>query len=230
MRKAVEPVEDKTVLLSIHDISPVHENDIIRTYDLLTNLEISSLTLLVTPFYGMKKVNTFTKSSLFSEFLLSLDLEISLHGYSHFKKSGAMNEFTGLTKEKSKSRMKDGIALISSSFHRKPVGFVPPLWEAPPRVIKSAKELGFTYGVESINIHHFPTSRILSTAACIISQGNRSLDIESAIFEIELGGSLQIALHPSDYRMNDILEFLTDLRDRQDYRFLSYRDYLMKIK
>ena len=85
MRKAVEPVADNTVLLSIHDISPVHEDDVVRTYDLLSNLGISSLTLLVTPFYAMRKANSFTKGSLFSEFLLSLNLEISLHGYSRLQ-------------------------------------------------------------------------------------------------------------------------------------------------
>jgi predicted deacetylase len=228
MRKAVEPVEDKTVLLSIHDITPVHEDDIVRTYDLLTKLGISSLTLLVTPFYGMKKINSFTRGSLFSEFLLSLDLEISLHGYSHFTKSGAMNEFSGLTTEKARSRMKDGISLISSSFGKKPLGFVPPLWEAPPRIIKTAKELGFTYGVENTNIHRFSDSRTFSTGAHIVSQGHRTIDTESAIFEIELGGALQIAMHPSDHRMNDLLDLISDLKDRQEYEFLSYRDYLIK--
>ena len=93
MRKTVEAVEDKTVLLSIHDITPAHEDDVVRTCDSLTDMGITSLTLLVTPFYAMKKANSFTKGSLFSEYLLSLDLEISLHGYSHFTKSGTMHEF-----------------------------------------------------------------------------------------------------------------------------------------
>ena len=111
MRKAVEPVVDKTVLLSIHDVTPVHEDDIVRTCDLLTDMGISSLTLLVTPFYAMKKSNSFTKGSLFSEYLLSLDLEISLHGYSHFTKSGTMNEFSSMTSQKALTRLKDGIKL-----------------------------------------------------------------------------------------------------------------------
>ncbi|TFG26469.1 DUF2334 domain-containing protein [Candidatus Thorarchaeota archaeon] len=230
MRNAVEPVEDNTVLLSIHDISPVHEDDIVRTYDLLTNLGISSLTLLVTPFYGMKKTNSFSRGSLFSEFLLSLNLEISLHGYSHFTKSGSMNEFSGLTTEKAKSRMRDGISIISNSFGKKPFGFVPPFWESPPRIIKTAKELGFAYAVERTNLHRFSDSRTFSAGANIISQGRRTIDTESAIFEIELGGALQIAVHPSDYRVNDLLDLLADLKDRQDYHFISYRDYLSKRK
>ncbi|MCJ7817599.1 MAG: DUF2334 domain-containing protein, partial [Candidatus Thorarchaeota archaeon] len=190
MRKAVEPVEDQTVLLSIHDITPIHEDDIVRTCDLLTNLGISSLTLLVTPFYAMKKTNSFSRGSLFSEYLLSLGLEISLHGYSHFSKSGTMNEFSSITTEKAKSRLLDGINLIRTGFGKKPVGFVPPLWEAPPRILKSVKEVGLLYGVENTNIHRYSDSRTFSTGANIISQGKRTINTESAIFEMELGGSL----------------------------------------
>ena len=153
MRKAVEPVVDKTVLLSIHDITPVHEDDVVRTCDLLIDMGFSSLALLVTPFYAMKKSNSFTKGSLFSEYLLSLDFEISLHGYSHYTKSGAMNEFSSITTPKAISRLKDGINLIRTSFGKTPIGFVPPLWEAPPRIFKSAKEVGLAYGVENMNIH-----------------------------------------------------------------------------
>ena len=230
MRKAVEPVEDKTVLISMHDITPVHEDDIVHTCDQLIDIGISSFTLLVTPFYAMKKSNSFTKGSPFSEYLLSLDLEISLHGYSHFTKSGTMNEFSSITTPKALSRLKDGIKLIRTAFGKKPVGFVPPLWEAPPRIFKTAKEVGLVYGVENMNIHRFSDSRTFSTGAQIISQGQRIVDTESAIFEIELGGPLQIAIHPADHRMNNILDLLSDLKDKQDYRFLSYSDYLSGIK
>lgn len=226
MKKGVESVEDKTVLLSLHDITPVFENDIVKTYDLLTDMGLTDYTLLVTPFYDMKRANSFQKEAMFTEFLISLGLETSLHGYSHFTKSGSMNEFSSLTTEKAKSRLRDGISLMRTNFGKKPLGFVPPLWEAPPRIIKTVKEVGFVYGVENNNIHRFSDSRTFSTAERIISQGHRTVDTESSIFEIELGGSLQIAMHPSDYRMNTLLDLLSDLKDRQNYRFLSYSNYL----
>ncbi len=230
MRKAVEPVEDKTVLLSIHDVSPIHEDDIVRTYDLLSKLGISSLTLLVTPFYAMKKVNSFTRGSLFSEFLLSLDIELSLHGYSHFTKSGAMNEFSSLSTERMVSRVKDGVLLMRKSFGQRPVGFVPPLWTSPPRIIKAAKEAKMVYCVEGNNIHRSSDSKVFSTAERIIGQGQSTINAETAIFEMELGGALQIAIHPADYRTNDLFDILTDLKNRQHYRFLSYNDYLLEKK
>ncbi|MGY5852829.1 MAG: DUF2334 domain-containing protein [Candidatus Thorarchaeota archaeon] len=230
MRKAVEPVEDMTVLLSIHDITPVHEDDIVRTYDLLVDLGIDSLTLLVTPFYGMKKSNSFSRGSLFSEFLLSLDLEISLHGYSHFTKSGTMNEFTSLSTERMLSRLKDGVSLMRQSFGQGPVGFVPPLWNSPPRVVKAVREIKMAYCVEGNNIYRNSDSKVFSTAERIIGQGQSTINAEAAIFEMELGGALQIAIHPSDFRTNDLFEILTDLKDRQDYSFVGYRDYLSRQK
>ena len=178
----------------------------------------------------MKKANSFTKGSLFSEFLLSLNLEISLHGYSHFTKSGAMNEFSSMSTERALSRLKDGVSLIRKSFGKNPVGFIPPLWTSPPRVIKAAKEAKLLYCVEGNNIHSLSDSKVFSSAERIIGQGQRTINAEAAIFEMELGGALQIAIHPSDHRMNNLFEILGDLKDRQDYRFVGYQDYLLSKK
>ncbi len=228
MKKAGESIEDMTAILSIHDIIPPYENDIIKTYDLLTDLGITSYTLLITPLYRMKKMNSFVKDSLFSEFLLSLGLEISLHGYSHYTKSGSMREFSEISSDRALSRLKDAVALFKKGFGQKPVGFVPPLWESPPLVTKVAKQIGLQYCVIGNHINRFSDMKIFSTADPIISQGTRSLDMESAMVEIELGGALQVAVHPKDYQMNDLFEFLGDLKDEKGYRFTGYRDCILK--
>lgn len=230
MRKRVEPIEDLTVLLSIHDIIPSLEDDVIKTYDLLTDLDITNMTMLVTPFYGMKKTNSFTPGSFFTQFLLSLNLDISLHGYSHFSKSGMPHEFSNLPADRSLSRLKDGYSLMKQSFKQKPIGFIPPMWEAPHRIVRDVKSIGLEYCVIGNNIYRTTDDAIFSTAERIISQGQRVLNFEDAIFEIELGGALQIAIHPSDYRLNNIFELITDLKDRQGFRFISYRDYLKEIR
>ncbi|RDE15819.1 MAG: hypothetical protein C4K48_03285 [Candidatus Thorarchaeota archaeon] len=229
MREVVEPVADTIALLSLHDITPAYEDDIIHTYDLLAGLGMESMTLLVTPFYGMKKSNCFVKGSPFTEFLLSLDLEISLHGYSHITKSGAPCEFCNLTKERAVARLKDGISLIKQGFGKRPVGFIPPMWDAPPRIAKAVREVGLDYCVIGDNLYSSAGSKIHGTGARIISQGQRTVNTEAAMFEIELGGALQVAVHPFDYRMNNLFELLADLRDRQGYRFLGYRDFMKSI-
>jgi predicted deacetylase len=227
--KVVEVVEDNTIILSIHDISPVYEDDIVQSYDLLSDLGISSLTLLVTPFYGLKKSNKFTERDIFTKFLQSLDLEISMHGYSHFAKSGSLKEFDKLTKEKATSRLKDGVLILKRGFGRRPSGFVPPMWESAPKIVNAVKQIGLDYCVDGNQIHDHTKDKMIQTAERIVSQGQRSLSLEDSMIEIELGGALQIGIHPSDYRMNELFSLLEDLKDRLGYRFIGFRDYLSSI-
>jgi predicted deacetylase len=229
MSKRVETVKDMTVLLSLHDVTPAFEDDIVTTYDMLSDFGITSLTLLVTPFYGLKKTNKISDADIFTKFLKSLDLEIAMHGYSHFSKSGSLNEFNGMTQKKVVSRLKDGISILTRGFGVKPSGFVPPLWESSPKIIKAAKEVGLGFCVNGNSIHRHSDSIIFNTSERIVSEGHRSLNIESSLIEIELGGSLQIGVHPLDHRTNRLFEVLEDLKDRLGYKFMGYTDYLASI-
>jgi len=230
VKKASESIEDMTIVLSVHDVIPAYEDDIIKTYDLLADSGITNFTLLITPFYQMKKANTFLKESIFSEYLLSLSLEMSLHGYSHFTKSGSMHEYSEITSERALTRLKDGMALFKKGFGIKPTGFVPPLWDSPPRVLKSAKQIGLNYCVIRQTIYRLDDMKAFTTADPIISQGLRSFDIEPAMLEIELGGALQIAIHPKDHKMNNMFDFLCELRDQSGYRFIGYAEYINEKK
>jgi len=215
-----------TVLLSIHDISPIYEDDIVKTYDRLSDLDITKLTLLVTPFYGLKKTNKISEDSIFVKFLKSLDLEMAMHGFSHFSKSGSLQEFNGLVHTKVTSRLKDGVSILKKGFGLKPSGFIPPSWESPPKVVKAVKELGLGFCVNGNSIHRFSDDTIFTTAERIVSEGKRTLNIETSLIEIELGGSLQIGIHPLDYRTNRLFEVLEDLKDRLGYKFMGYNAYL----
>ncbi|MHA2396690.1 MAG: DUF2334 domain-containing protein, partial [Candidatus Thorarchaeota archaeon] len=160
MPKRVETVKDMTVLLSLHDVTPVFEDDIVTTYDMLSDFGMTSLSLLVTPFYGLKKTNKISEADIFTKFLKSLDLEIAMHGYSHFSKSGSLNEFNGMTQKKVVSRLKDGVSILTKGFGLKPSGFVPPLWESPPKIVKAVKEVGLGFCVSGNSIHRHSDSTI----------------------------------------------------------------------
>ena len=229
MPKRVETVEDMTVLLSVHDVSPIYEDDFVKTYDLLSDFGISSMTLLVTPFYGLKKTNKIAESDIFTQFLKSLDLEIAMHGYSHFSKSGSLNEFNGMIQKKIASRLSDGVSILEKGFGLKPSGFVSPLWESPLKVIKAVKDVGLSFCVNGNNIHRNSDDTIFEASERIISEGQRTLNMETTLIEIELGGSLQIGIHPLDHRTNRLFEVLEDLKDRLGYKFKGYNDYLTSI-
>ena len=220
-------VKDNHVLLSIHDVSPMFEDGILSVYDRLVDLGITSFTLLVTPMHSMKKTNILERHAIFSEYLTSLNLEVSLHGYSHFTKSGQADEFARITKDRAESRIRSGISMIRGSLGQNPYGFVPPMWRAPPLVAKVAKSLGLHYCVNENEIHCFAESSVLKTVAHVVSQGNRSVSFENVMLEMELGGPLQIAVHPHDHKQNHLFELLEDMKDRLGYKFSGYRDYIL---
>jgi predicted deacetylase len=229
MPRRVETVEDMTVLLSIHDITPVYEDDIVKTYDLLSDIGITSLTLLVTPFYRLKKSNRIVEGDIFTKFLKSLDFEVAMHGYSHFSKSGSLSEFNGLAQDKIEARLRDGVSILSKGFGIKPSGFVPPAWETPSKVVKAVREIGLGFCVSGSSIHRYSDDTIFTTSERIISEGQRSLNMETSLIEMELGGSLQVGIHPLDHRTNTMFSVIEELKDRLGYRFVGYSDYMTSI-
>ena len=226
-RKRAKAVADGTILLSLHDVNPTMEDDVIKSYDCLIDLGIDSFTLLVTPFYELKRSNSFEKHDLFAEYLQSLNLEVSLHGYSHVAKSGAPDEFRRMPQERAISKLKSGMSLIKRSFGQMPFGFVPPLWDAPRRIVNAVRDVGLNYCVVGNRLHHLPESRVFETAECLISQGMKDTSFIEAQMEIELSGPLQMGIHPRDYKVNSVYKLLEDMKDRLGYRFVGYRDYLL---
>ncbi|MGY5862361.1 MAG: DUF2334 domain-containing protein [Candidatus Thorarchaeota archaeon] len=225
--KKTRAVADGTILLSLHDINPTMEDDVIKSCDRLTDLGIDSFTLLITPLYELKRSNSFEKHDLFAEYLQSLNLEVSLHGYSHIAKSGAPDEFERMPQERAISRLKSGASLIKKSFGQKPYGFVPPLWAAPRRIKNAVRDVGFNYCVIGNSLYDLSESRIFETAECLVSQGMKDVSFIKAQMEIELSGPLQMGIHPLDYKENSVFKLLEDMKDRLGYRFVGYRDYLL---
>ncbi|MFW9835235.1 MAG: DUF2334 domain-containing protein, partial [Candidatus Thorarchaeota archaeon] len=165
----------------------------------------------------------------FTKFLKSLDLEIAMHGYSHFSKSGSLNEFNGMAQQKVEARLRDGVTILTKAFGRKPTGFVSPLWESPAKVMRAVKNIDLGFCVNGNKIHRHSDDAVFSVSERIISEGKRSINLEDSLVEIELGGSLQIGIHPFDHRANNLFELLADLKDRLGYKFMSYHDYLTSV-
>ena len=131
-----------------------------------------------------------------------------------------------MPQKKVSARLKDGLSILTKGFGAKPSGFVPPLWESPPKVVKAVKEIGLDFCVNGNSVHRLSDDVIFDTTERIISEGQRSLNMEASLIEIELGGSLQIGVHPLDHRTNGLIQVLEDLKDNRGYRFISYGDYL----
>jgi predicted deacetylase len=224
--KKARPIEDRTALISVHDVSPLFEDDFIKTCDMLQDFGIEDYTLLVTPFYAMRQTNNFQKHEIFTRYVESLGLEISLHGYSHMTKAGGNAEFAKMSPERMASRLKLGYSLMRKTFGTPPVGFIPPLWKAPVSLVQVASELGLRYCVVADALYYLKTGEKLETAYTIVSQGDKRVNHVDALLELELGGPVQIAVHPCDYASPKMQALIRDMIDRLGYRFIGYRSFL----
>ncbi|MHA1772380.1 MAG: DUF2334 domain-containing protein [Candidatus Thorarchaeota archaeon] len=225
----VESVPDGIALLSVHEVTPAFEDDVVRTCDLLDELGFASYTLLVPPFYGLKRANTFEKNSTFAEYLLAIGKELALHGYSHLSKSGSIEEFRRLPVDKITTRMRSSVNMFTNAFHKAPRGIIPPGWTAPQKLVQLSRDLGLQYCVINNRIIHLNRGRSFETVEQIISHGSDKLVLGSSLVELEVGGSVQIAVHPLDHRQNSMFDILIDLRDRLEYKFMGYWEYLSSI-
>jgi predicted deacetylase len=226
LSKKISPVEDGIALLSVHDISPYYEDEVVQLCDQLDAHGITSYSLLTTPFYGMKRSNSFEKNELFAEYLVSLGLEISMHGYSHQTKSGKGAEFYRMPQEQVASRLKLGITLMKKGLGLSPVGFVPPMWKAPQSLTKITGDIGLSFCVIGDTIYDLKNDTRHSTTFHLVSQGQESFSQSDAFLELELGGPVQIGIHPLDSTLTSVLELLADMKDRLGYAFKGYNDYL----
>lgn len=227
--KTEERVRDNTALLSLHDVSPAFEDDVVKSCDRMADLGMESLTLLVTPFYGMKMVHSLEKNDLFCEYIQSLGLEISMHGYSHLSKSGAGDEFNRISSDRAAARLRSGFEAIERGMNSRPSGFVPPLWQAPVRIVDISKEVGFEYCIVGNRLYSHADSRVLTTTNYLVSEGTAKTSFVDSFLELELGGPVQVGVHPLDNRTNKVYELLEDMKDRLGYRLIGYRDYLVSV-
>ncbi len=229
MPEEAEHVGEGIALVSLHEVSPAFEDDIVKMCDLLDEMGLARVTLLVTPFYDLKRINTFEKNPTLAEYLLSLDHELSLHGYTHISSSGSRAEFADLSLARLNSRMLYAVNMFEKAFGKRPIGIVPPRWQAPRNLYNVSRSLNLRYTVIGDMIHYHTKNRVLATAASVISLGERIVDVTRAVVEMELKGPLQVALHPRDHANENVMNLLFDLMDRLGYRMMGYWDYLSSL-
>jgi hypothetical protein len=97
------------------------------------------------------------------------------------------------------------------------------------KTVDAAREVGFSYCVIGNKLYSFAGSRAFTTGRCLISEGSANTSFVDSVVELELGGAVQVGVHPMNYRANKVFELLEDMRDRLDYHFIGYLDYLRSV-
>ena len=205
------------------------EDDIVTICDRLQDLGIDSYSLLVTPVYDMRKANRLDSHEMFSGYISSLGQEISLHGYAHKTKSGKLDEFKKMPQERIFSRLRSGISLMESTIGVRPFGFIPPMWDAPQRLVQAVRDIGLQYCVIKNRIHALEMNLEFETVDRLVSQGTDDVDIGGVALELELGGSFQLGIHPLDHKNARMFNLIVEMKDKLGYTFTGYFDYLQKV-
>jgi predicted deacetylase len=231
-------------LVSIHDVSPVHEERIGEVLEFLSERGVHCGALLVVPdFHGRwRLVDHPDFCGLVSE-RLNRGWELVLHGLTHRDDSAAPAarlrdrfsrryltdgeaEFLLLDQKEAAGRLERGHEMLLSSLGSAPIGFIPPAWLAGTEARQAIAAAGFGFTETHWHIEDLVGGHRYRIPA--ISWASRSLGrrASSRLWSrlmapcLARGKVARVALHPSDFAHPSLIASI----ERTLARFLE-RDF-----
>jgi predicted deacetylase len=238
-------IDQKIAIITIHDVNPSHSEKILKTLDELNKLRID-YNLSIVPYYDKKyNLKDFRDFSNSISSTLQSDnnkVELSLHGLYH-QADGQMDDFDTHTEEEEKNEIQQGLDILSSTNLPRPSIFIPPAWHLSRQAIEALKELNFSISESITELDFIQKGKkyLLHPVMNWDQQGdkvknkqtlkpNKQLFYER-LFNISGGSSglFRIAIHPPndpDEALEDQIEMIEYLRQKESYRFVTYSDLL----
>ena len=137
-------IDQKLAIIAIHDINPLHSEEILKTCHELNKLKIR-YNLSIVPHYGkeynLKDHRAFCDE--ISSLLKSGNIELTLHGFYH-QIDGKIEDFDTESKEEEKQEIQQGLDILSAVNLPRPSMFIPPAWHLSRQCIEALKELNFS--------------------------------------------------------------------------------------
>ena len=213
----------KKLIVSIHDVTPVHAHRLEKLVGLVEAIIGPCRTALfaVPDFHGQAKLNS---DPVFASRLRSWSdagNEVFLHGYFHQDNAthngGLANlkarhltagegEFLGLDHATALARLRDGRSQIEDIIGRPVAGFVAPAWLYGKPAIEALAELGFALAEDHFKVWQ-PQSRTVLTRGPVITYASRTPArlISSLLWSRVAGVVLKpasvvrVGVHPHDW-------------------------------
>ena len=238
-------IDQKIAIITIHDVNPSHSEKIFKTIDKLNEIKIK-YSLSIVPNYA-KKYNIKDDIDFCSQISSLLhsskgNVEFSLHGLYH-QVDGQMDDFDTHTKEEEKNEIQKGLDILSATNLPRPSIFIPPAWHLSRQAIEALKELNFSISESMTELDFIQKGKkhLLHPVMNWDQQGDKEKNKQTLkqnkqmfygrLFNI-IGGScglFRIAIHPPydpDEALEDQIEMINHLRDKESYRFMTYSDLL----
>jgi predicted deacetylase len=238
-------IDQKIAIITIHDVNPLHSEKIFRTIDKLHEIKIK-YSLSVVPYYA-KKYNIKDDLNFCNKILTLLDstdgdVELTLHGLYH-QVDSQMDDFDTHTKEEEKNEIQQGLDIFYAVSLPRPLVFIPPAWHLSRQAIQALKELNFNVSESMTELDFIQKGRkyLVHPVMNWDQQGDKEKNKQTIkpnkqmfydrLFNISGGsyGLFRIAIHPPndpDEALEDQIEMIKHLREKESYRFITYSDLL----
>jgi predicted deacetylase len=246
------PVSDKRSLLaSIHDVSPGSEREVDRLAGLLTDtLRSSSFAMLVVPdHWGHHPIRSGTPFANRLRAWSDSGIEMFVHGWYHKDTvehhgisglkakymTASEGEFLGLSYAEAARRMEDGRALVEDIIGRKAAGFVAPAWLYGAGAMDALRDSSFDIAEDHMKVWIPQTGAVVARGPVVTWASRSTARTASSLAFAALARqvlhplrTVRVAVHPGDVTKDSILSSIekTLRRFARSRQAGSYRSLL----
>ncbi|MEN8208374.1 MAG: polysaccharide deacetylase family protein [Candidatus Fermentibacteria bacterium] len=241
----------KRLQLTVHDVSPAHEETLRKIHAVLLELGVVRYSMLVVPdYHGKWLLDGFPE---FCRWLQELDengVEIVLHGFVHVAGSSPMGisdrirsmlftrdegEFLGLNEKEAEELLRDGCAVLKRTLDIEVSGFAAPAWLYSRGTTAALAKTGFIFAENRWRIWAPQTGRTLLRIPAVNYAGGGAVKRSLAAFWVMISGvflrgsrTVRFAVHPCDFedsvRKGAVIRHLKKLLRRR--KTISFTDLL----
>jgi uncharacterized protein len=206
------------LLVSIHDVTPAQEANVIRLWDLCLRRRVTPALLVVPDWHGQWPVEAHPRFIDWIRARASEGVEIMLHGERHdevglrrrwqdrwraWGRTAGEGEFLTLDAPAAWVRVTRGLARLRA-LGLEPTGFVPPAWLARETTYQVAAAAGLTFSEDDRSVLLLPSGRrvrspVVRWSARTAVRARGSAAVAAARWLLQRRSQWpRIALHPGD--------------------------------
>jgi predicted deacetylase len=236
-------IDRKLAIVTIHDVNPLHSEEILKTSSELNKLKIK-YNLSIVPYYR-KKYNLKDYAAFCDEISSLLqpgNVELSLHGLYH-QTDGKFEDFDTESKEEEKEEIQKGLDILMAVKLPRPSMFIPPAWHLSRQCIEALKELNFRISESMTDLELIQKGKkyILHPVMNWDQQGDKEKNKQTIeqnkqmfynrLFNIngETNGLFRMAIHPPydpNGALEDQIEMIRYVKEKEGYELIKYSDLL----
>jgi len=220
--------EERSLLASIHDVSPGSERQVDRLAGLLSDtLRCSRFAMLVVPdHWGRHPIRSGTPFANRLRAWSDSGIEMFVHGWYHKDTvehhgisrlkarymTASEGEFLGLSYDEAARRMEDGRALVEDIIGRKASGFIAPAWLYGSGAMLALRDSSFDIAEDHMKVWIPQTDEVVARGPVVTWASRSTARTASSLAFAALARqvlhplrTVRVAVHPGDVTKDSIL-------------------------